>query len=370
MSNQPSVISEVLTKAEARFNAVAPSYLKYEAEAQFARQLLIGNSYLMKIALECPKSLEAAIYNIASVGLTINPAEKLCYMITRNIKVSDGKWQTRIFLEVSYMGFIRLATDSGSIKWLQANCVFQNDTFVDKGPGEKPDHIYNAFSKPEDRGVFVGVYCVAKTMDGDFLTTLMQAEEVYSVRDRSESWKKNQSGPWKTDFTEMAKKTVIRRAFKTLPRTDERRMAMLANAVELSNQNEGFEPIATSPEIRDFTGDQKAFFDQLITNNDKIGMFTFLTSIDEGVRTSLYHSFEKGSKGKYQRIVDELYKEGAARVSELVDAIHGHVAANEDFGVLENIEGLAADTLAIVRERLSIEANSFIESLQKGASNE
>lgn len=372
MSENP--IAKVIQATEERFLSIAPAHMKYDAEKGFAIQILKNNSYLMKVATESPDSLQQAITNIAAIGLSLNPAEKLAYLIPRNVKIGQGQWVTRLYLEPSYVGLIRLATDSGSIKWAQANIVYANDEYTDNGPGEKPTHRFNAFAKAEARGAFVGVYCVAKTVDGDYLTTSMTAEEVEGIRDRSEGWKAwikdKKVCPWVTDFNEQAKKTVIRRSFKTWPRTDERRMAMLANAVELSNQNEGFEPIATSPEIRDFTGDQKAFFDQLITNNDKIGMFTFLTSIDEGVRTSLYHSFEKGSKGKYQRIVDELYKEGAARVSELVDAIHGHVAANEDFGVLENIEGLAADTLAIVRERLSIEANSFIESLQKGASNE
>jgi phage RecT family recombinase len=376
MSENP--VANIIQATEERFLSIAPAHMKYDAEKGFAIQILKNNGYLMRAAMESPDSLQQAITNIAAIGLSLNPAEKLAYLIPRNVKIKGDKgqpdkWVTRVYLEPSYMGLIRLATDSGSIKWAQALIVYSNDEYTDNGPGEKPEHKFKAFDKLEKRGDFVGVYCVAKTMDGDYLTTSMTAEEIIGIRDRSEGWKAwikdKRTCPWVTDFNEQAKKTVIRRAFKTWPRTDERRMAMLANAVELSNQNEGFEPIVTSPEIRDFTADQKAFFDQLITTSDKIGMFTFLTSIDEGVRNNLYHSFEKGSKGKYQRIVDDLYKEGAAAISELVEVVDGHAAASEDWGILENIEGLAADTLAIIRSRLSTEANAIIDQLQKEQEN-
>lgn len=356
-------IADVIQKTEERFNLIAPAHMKYAAEKGFAIQILKGNAYLMKVANEAPESLQQAITNVAAIGLSLNPAEKLAYLIPRNIKIADNKWQTRIFLEPSYMGMLRLATDSGSIKWAQAACVYAKDKFIDNGSGERPTHVYEVFSK--DRGEFVGVYCVARTQFDDYLTATMTAEEIHGIRDRSEGWKawieKKRSCPWVTDFNEQAKKTVIRRAFKTWPRTDERRMQMLASAVELSNQNEGFEPIITSPEIRDYTAEQKAYFDQLITNNNKLEMFVFLTTIDESVRNNLYHSFDKGKKGKYQQIVDELYKNGAAIMIDIVDAIEECAKTGDDLGVQNNAEGLSIDAMNILRGRLSKDAISMLE---------
>jgi hypothetical protein len=43
---------------------------------------------------------------------------------------------------------------------------------------------------------------------------------VFAIRDRSDAWAKNKSGPWATDEGEMVKKTVIKRAAKTWPRSD------------------------------------------------------------------------------------------------------------------------------------------------------
>lgn len=367
MSENP--IAVVLQKAADKFNAIAPSYMQYEAEKGFAIQLLKNNSFLEKAAYDAPDSLQHAITNVAAIGLSLNPAEKLAYLIPRHVKVKDGdadRWVTKIFLEPSYMGLIRLATDSGSIEWAQAVCVYENDTFVDNGPGLRPDHKSNPFGKKEARGEFVGVYCIAKTKGGDYLTTLMPVDEVHSIRDRSESWKKYKTGPWLTDFNEQAKKSVIRRAFKTWPRTDERRMAMLANAIDLSNQNEGFEPILSAPALGQYTGDQKAYFDQLIQSSDSLGMFTFRHGLnDEAVFINLYHSFEKGQKGKYQRIVDELISSGQSRFMDIFNALSDACASGDDSSAWEVMESLPNEVMVMVTERANHELGLFLLEIEK-----
>jgi len=326
-------------------------------------QLLDNNSYLKKASMENPRSFIQALTNVAAIGLSLNPAEKLAYLITRNIK-NGNQWETRVCLDVSYMGFVRLATDSGSIKWVHADCVYAEDEFIDNGPGEKPTHRYNAFAK--SRGEFVGVYCVAKTKDGDYLTEIMPAEDVISIRDRSEAYKafveknKGNGGPWVTDFKEMAKKSVIRRAFKTWPRTNERRMEMLAKAVELSNQNEGFEPILTSPNLGQYTAEQKAYFDQLIEQSNGWGMMVFRKTIEETTFNNLYHSFEKGQKGRYQRIVDELLSKGAEIFRSYTADIEAAVQSGDDAAVLEIIEDMTEAEIDLLRAELSTIACSMI----------
>jgi recombination protein RecT len=70
----------------------------------------------------------------------------------------------------------------------------------------------------------VGVYVVAKTADGDYLTTAMSTDEINSIRDRSSAWKAwvkdKRKCPWVTDWGEMAKKTVVKRAYKYWPKTE------------------------------------------------------------------------------------------------------------------------------------------------------
>ncbi len=339
-----SEIGKVLLAAEERFVSVAPAHMQYDAEKGFAIQILKNSPYLMSVAQGHPASLQQAITNVAAIGLSLNPAEKLAYLIPRNIKTKDDKgrdkWENRVYLEPSYMGLIRLATDSGSIEWAQAKIVKEKDEFVDNGPGNKPYHTYTAF---KERGEVLGVYCTAKTKTGDYLTSLMDLEKIHNIRGRSESYKKN-SGPWLTDFEEMAKKAVIRNAFKTWPRTDERRMSIAAEAVKLSNENEGFEQIITEPTISEQSNEQKEYFDQMIEKNDALGMHLFFESFDSdqkaSVLVSLMHSFPKGQKGKYQAVVTELRKQGQEDFILLCIDLRTHLDNQDDTGVIELVEGM------------------------------
>jgi len=65
-----------------------------------------------------------------------------------------------------------------------------------------------------DRGEFIGAYGVAKFKDGGYHFEFMPKSEIDKRRGRS---KAKTSGPWVTDYEEMACKTVIRHMFKYLP---------------------------------------------------------------------------------------------------------------------------------------------------------
>lgn len=212
------VQSQVDFEKLAKTNGVA---LDYKKEASFAIQVLSDNAYLQGIALKNKDSLKWAVLNVASIGLSLNPVQRLAYLVPRKDKVC---------LDISYLGLVKLATDSGAVKLVQVGLVYAKDKFKIRGLGKEPMHEFDPFMK--DRGEFKGAYCVAKTHDGEFLVDFMTADEIHSIRARSESFKKN-SGPWVTDYTEMVKKTVIKRAYKLWPKTDSR--AKFENAIDVSN---------------------------------------------------------------------------------------------------------------------------------------
>ncbi len=360
---------QAIEQTQERFLSIAPAQMKFESEKGFAIQLLKNNDYLMKAAQAHPQSLQQALTNVAAIGLSLNPAEKQAYLIPRTVKAGD-KYITKIFLEPSYMGLIKLSTDSGSIKWVQAYVVYSNDEFLFVGAGEKPSHKFNPFQPIEKRGDFIGVYCIAKTADGDYLTNMMSAEQVFDIRDRSESWKSfkagkvKSGGPWQTDFNEQAKKTVIRQGFKTWPRSDLNR---LAHAVDLSNENEGFEPIVTSPNLGQTTTETKLYFDQLIEKGDALGMFVLqctLNQQDDNSFVTLYHSFEKGQKGKYQKIVDELIKQGFSLVTDIRQAFIDAIDSGDDMAARQLIEELSLDAIEVVKSGLNYDYQQEAEKLK------
>lgn len=203
--------------------------VQFEREASFAIQALQNNNYLASIAFSNPDSLKMAVINIAAIGLSLSPIYRYGYLVPRDKKVC---------LDISYRGFIHLACEVGSIKWALAEIVCGKDSYEYQGMGYEPIHKFNPFI---ERGEIIGAYCVAKTYDGEFITTHMTIKEIYSIRDRSSAWKayvrdKQKLGPWVTDNTEMIKKTVIKRAYKSWPMTDKTKR--LDKAFDITNSND------------------------------------------------------------------------------------------------------------------------------------
>lgn len=214
-----------IAKAKDRFVKIAAASMDYDRESIFAMQMLMKTDFALKTANEQPTSVQLAMINVASTGLTLNPAHGYAYLVPR-----DGL----ICLDISYKGLIKIATDTGSIRWARADLVYERDSFSYNGPAAAPEHQADPF---KERGEVVGVYCIAKTSDGDILTEIMPMEELEKIRSKSMAYVKKKSGPWVEWFGQMAKKAVVKRASKTWPYTD--RAEKLMDAIDLANESEG-----------------------------------------------------------------------------------------------------------------------------------
>ena len=206
---------------------VSDESILWSKEKQFAIQALQGNKFLSDTAAKNPASLQNAIINIASIGISLNPANKHAYLVPRDNKVC---------LDISYMGLLHLAMSTGSILWGQCKLVHENDSYENTGLDSAPTHSYSPFG---DRGNLVGAYCTVKTCDGDYLTDEMSIADINKIKDSSRAKK----GPWSTHFNEMARKTVVKRASKYWPTIDR-----LNNAIEHINVDGG-EGLAVEKDI-------------------------------------------------------------------------------------------------------------------------
>jgi len=262
--------AETIGKTEDKFLEIikdSGAEVSFAAESMFAFQILSKNEYSQKIATANLPSLRDAIINVAAIGLSLNPAMQYAYLVPRD---------NMICLDISYKGLIKLATDTGSMMWVRADLVYEKDKFVYHGPAMAPVHEAQVFG---ERGPFVGVYCIAKTLEGDILAEVMTAKEIEQVKATSKAGMK---GPWKEWFGEMAKKTIIKRASKTWPRSDKN--DRLAKAVEVINQQEGFtqEPeeavqLLSEEEVLKIT----AFIDENGINRERFFKFAGVDSVDQ-----------------------------------------------------------------------------------------
>lgn len=210
MSQLQRIENEVYALAPRFEEVLSDKAMKFEAEAGFAIQLMQGNDFLAKVAMGNLPSLHAAIINVASIGVSLSPAKKQAYLVPRKGKIC---------LDISYMGMMHLAQQTGAIQWGQAYIVREHDQFELRGVDEAPLHKYSPFDGEEKRGQIIGAYVVIKTDGGDYLTHCMTIADIYKIRDASEAYKKKQ-GPWVDHEQEMIKKTVVKQAAKYWPHRD------------------------------------------------------------------------------------------------------------------------------------------------------
>lgn len=116
-------------------------------------------------------------------------------------------------LILGYQGMLDLARRSGVMA--TAHAVFKGDEFLfAEGTNERIEHIPNLDAE-RNESTFLYAYVVSRLADGQIFHTVMNRGEIEAVR--SQYSKSGNKGPWSTDFVEMAKKTVVRRAAKNWP---------------------------------------------------------------------------------------------------------------------------------------------------------
>lgn len=182
---------------------------------------------LLKVALNCiaktpklqectPGSLLQCVITAAELGLDPGGALGGAYLVP--FKPKDGP--PLCTLIVGYRGFIDLMRRSGQLSSIRAVVVHQRDTFrLREGIDQTIDHEPFLDGDP---GPLRFVYVVAKLKDGSVQVEFMTKDAIDAVKKRSRS---ASYGPWVTDYEEMAKKTVVRRAAKYLPMNPEQEKA-------------------------------------------------------------------------------------------------------------------------------------------------
>lgn len=284
-------IVEFVKQQEPLFvGALTENTVTWAKESQFAIQFFQKNDSLAKTALANPISAQNAIINIAAIGLTLNPASKLAYLVPR-----DGG----VCLDVSYMGLLHIAQETGAIKWGQAKLVYSNDTYESNGLDQAPTHKYNAFG---ERGDVVGAYCTVKTSDNDYLTEEMSLAEIK----QTEATSKAKNGPWKNFWSEMARKTVVKRASKMWPKS-----LRLDSAINVLNEEEGIwtEPVMKHKPQEEIVADdnarQQAVIDKVNALCEEMGAATDF----ETLKALFKEAYQSTSGMRLQQSVQAIYSE-------------------------------------------------------------
>lgn len=199
--------------------------LNFQKEAAFAIQIFQGNDYLSKMNQD---SIRNAIINVALTGLTLNPVMKFAYLVPRKGKCC---------LDPSYMGLVKILTDTGSVKNIEAKPVYSNEPFeIEQGTNPFVKH---GIAPTQEKGHMIGVYSIATLNDGSKSVEWMYKQDVDVIAMRSEGVKSGKQSPWHSDYFEMARKTVVKRHYKYLPKSE--RAILAATAIDIDHENNGID---------------------------------------------------------------------------------------------------------------------------------
>ena len=107
-----------------------------------------------------------------------------------------------------------------------------------------------------------------------------------------------------------------------------------------------------APELREHTREQKAKFDNIITNGEDLDMFVFSKSIPRAEFSSLYNSFPDGQVTKYKKIVDGMGQNGKELhdkyLSQMQEATHN----NDEIAFKELSDELSPMALTYIKDQL------------------
>lgn len=224
VKKEENTLKSYLMKPEVRSSiaAVLPRHMDADRMVRIVLQAANRTPDLLKCT---PQSVALALVNAAQLGLEAGSLTGSAYLVPFNNKKTGNK---ECQLIPGYRGLIDLARRSGEVLKIEARVIYEGDDFdIDYGAGtvrHRPSMTSRA------RVDILGAYAIATLKNAITQIEFMTREEIDGIRKRSRA---GDSGPWVTDFSEMCRKTVVRRLIKYLPLSPElSRAEEIENAVE------------------------------------------------------------------------------------------------------------------------------------------
>lgn len=214
---------DLVISMQGQIKAALPSVLTPERFTRIVLTTLSSNRQLQ----ECkPETFLGAMMQSAQLGVEPNTPLGQAYLIPYR---NHGQLECQF--QLGYKGYLSLFYRSGG-KDLQANEVYENDTFeFEFGLDPKLRHI----PAMNDRGRVIAYYAVYRTKEGGSGFAVMSIENVKAHMHKYSKAAEKGFSPWSTNFDEMAKKTVIKKALKYAPLSTEFVRAMSADETIKTN---------------------------------------------------------------------------------------------------------------------------------------
>ena len=199
-------MKDLIVSMEGQIAKALPSVITPE---RFTRMVLTAMSTNKDLQLCTPNSFLGAMMQAAQLGVEPNTPLGQAYLIPYK-----NKGTLECQFQLGYKGLIDLAYRSGEVKDIQAHEVHENDTFeYELGLEPKLKHI----PAMKNRGAVIMYYAIFHTKDGGYGFNVMSVDDVQEHAKKYSKAYGSSFSPWKSNFDEMAKKTVLKRCLKYAP---------------------------------------------------------------------------------------------------------------------------------------------------------
>lgn len=202
-SPAPPDLGALVKRMEPAFKRALPSVMTPERFTRIALTALGSNPQLARCT---QNSFLGALMNAAQLGLEPNTPLGHAYLIP---------YGNECTFQIGYKGLISLADREKCI--VEAQTVYEKDDFECEF-GLNPILRHKPFFKG-DRGEPILYYAIYHTADGRSSFDVMSRADAEAHGKKYSKTYNN--GPWKTNFDEMAKKTVIKKLLKYAPLSSE-----------------------------------------------------------------------------------------------------------------------------------------------------
>lgn len=222
---QPGNFPAMLEAYKGEIARALPAHIKADTMARIALTAFRLNPTLARCT---PASVFAAVIQASQVGLRPGLMGE-CYLIPYK-NHSTNTWECQ--LQMGYQGLLELVRRSGLVESVGAYLVRERDTYeVQFGTDPKIVHVPCLDGDP---GPVKFGYASARMKGGGVHIEVMTLVQIETIRARSQNViaakRNNKKTPWDTDWDEMARKTLLRRICKFLPKSNE-----LATALALDD---------------------------------------------------------------------------------------------------------------------------------------
>lgn len=204
-------LNRAIAQMEEKFAAALPAHIPSGRYVRSAiNAVLKPDIASVADTAEGRQSIYESLLKCAADGLL--PDGREAALVKFNTKDGD-RWVNKAQYMPMVAGIMKKARNSGEIAAIYCHVVYSNDVFkvslVTDGVPVTHEPAMGA------RGDVVGAYALCRFKDGSWSQPeIMDVEQINAIRKRSKTADK---GPWATDWAEMARKTVIKRAAKYWP---------------------------------------------------------------------------------------------------------------------------------------------------------